>query len=375
MTLEKLGNTIAKTLALKPTIGIEITTSSGCNCNCAYCFETSHQFTRDIEEENRQLALLEEYCSKDFSLRNINDIRITFWGGEPMMNLDYVKKIIEATIKYDFVRYYMYTNGTLLDAFKDLAKCKWADELKKRIHIQLSYDGEPHNTIKRGEFSSKMVIKTAEFLKNAGFEVSFKATLSFDMLSKLPEIWKSYLDLREKLGAFVQYAPTLDMTTSDQTALDEWRNGLKEVMKLEYDLWKKTKGLPLLAHLSSMTHKRVCDMRGTVLMHNDGNFYLCHGCAYLDDSKKKNLVLGNTKDNSIAEVLSKTQGVKFDEKNKDCQRCPATWCTTCHAMSVDPANYQDDWIKCISSDKVRCKFFKIFATLARAFQASKFCWQ
>lgn len=371
MKLEKLSEVVAQTLMPKPTVGVEITTSSGCNCNCAYCFETDHHFARDLEEESRQLALLDDYCSKDFSLDRNNDLRITFWGGEPMMNLDYVKKIIGTTIKHEFVHYYMYTNGTILGSFKELANCEWADVLKKRIHFQLSYDGEPHNTIKRGALSSKMVIKTAEFLKNAGFDISFKATLSFDMLDKLPEIWRSYLDLREKFGSFVQYAPTLDMTTSNKNSLEAWKTSLKEIMKLEHALWRKTGGPPLLAHLSSQTHKRVCDMRGTILMHDDGKFYLCHGCAYLDDSKKKNLVLGNTRDNSLAEVLAKSQEIDFTKKNRDCIACPATWCTTCHAMNIDPKNYKSDWLECISSDKVRCKFFKVFATFARAFQASK----
>ena len=41
---------------------------------------------------------------------------ITFWGGEPLLNLEFVEKIISATIEHDFVNYYMFTNGTLIDS-------------------------------------------------------------------------------------------------------------------------------------------------------------------------------------------------------------------------------------------------------------------
>ena len=118
----------------KSAIGIEITTSSGCNCNCLYCFETSHCTKVDHEEEARQLKLLDDYCSR-FDLNENDSLRITFWGGEPMMNLEYIKKIISTTIKYEFVNYYMYSNGTLFDSFRELASCGFAEELKNRIHI------------------------------------------------------------------------------------------------------------------------------------------------------------------------------------------------------------------------------------------------
>ena len=40
--------------------------------------------------------------------------------------------------------------------------------------------------------NSEMIFRTARMLSENGFRVSFKATLSYDMISHLPEIWKSY---------------------------------------------------------------------------------------------------------------------------------------------------------------------------------------
>lgn len=217
-----------------------------------------------------------------------------------------------------------------------------------------------------------MVLKTAKFLKDCGFEISFKATLSFDMLDHLPDIWRSYLNLRESLGSFVQYSPTLDMTTSDPDVLGKWRANLMKLAKLEYKLWKDTGNTsPLLAPFELGTKKRVCDMRNTVMMHDDGNFYICHGCAYLPDEKRKMLVIGNTKTTSIEQALQEAHKIDFSKRNHDCMKCPATWCTTCHSMHVDPSNYRDDWLRCLSSNKTRCEFFKVFSTIARALHAAK----
>lgn len=181
---------------------IEITTTDNCNCNCSYCFEGAHCKTkpRDLAYEKLVLDRLGEFCEA-FAAKHgidsgINDekfsgpyVTVSFWGGEPFMNEDFLESLVEKTSQYRFARYHVYSNGTLVDAYRKFifSSC-FTEDVASRFHVQLSYDGSPHNEVKRG-YSREKVIETAKLLCNAGVGISFKATLSFDMFSKLPEIW------------------------------------------------------------------------------------------------------------------------------------------------------------------------------------------
>lgn len=101
------------------------------------------------------------------------------------MNSDFMFKILECTCDYDFVQYHCYSNGLLKNEYCKLVSLPYFNKIKPKLHIQLSYDGEPHNTLKRGYDGSK-VIEMAQFLKDHGIQFSFKATLSYDLIDKLP---------------------------------------------------------------------------------------------------------------------------------------------------------------------------------------------
>lgn len=368
MKLEKLEKIVFNTLKPRSHLGIEVTATQQCNCRCKYCFESfsleCQESKRDSEEETRQLNLIKDFCQK-FDILENESLSITFWGGEPLLNLKFVEKIISATIEHDFVNYYMFTNGTLIDNIQHLLERFSARRLKHKIHFQLSYDGEPHNRFKRGELSSSRVLEAARLLKMHEIPFSFKATLSFDMLQELPRMWKSYEQLYKEFGECARYSPTLDMleSTPSQNDLDSWLSTLLEVAKLERRFIERH-GQPLMKCFDYGS-KRVCNPTKSVMMHVDGKFYLCHGCAYL--RQKQDFQLEDTKSTqSLEEVFKKMDSiVAFDARNDDCTHCPAVWCTACHINHVDPNNLHDDWIQCISRAKMRCQYMKIFGLVAR----------
>jgi hypothetical protein len=54
-------------------------------------------------------------------------------------------------------------------------------------------------------------------LIDRGFKsLSFKATLSFDHLELLPQIWDSYEELHERYN-FATYSPTLDQSNENNS--------------------------------------------------------------------------------------------------------------------------------------------------------------
>ena len=343
---------------------IEITVTDSCNCNCSYCFEGCHHSSvvSNKEIEQKQLQFIEDYC-KSFDKDKHNQFGIGFWGGEPFMNLDFMKELIATTSKYDFVRYHCYSNGTLVEKYKEFLKLPFIESIKNRINIQLSYDGEPHNTLKRG-YSKDNVIAVADLLAEANVPFVFKATLAYDMIPHLVDIRSSYLELFDRYPqAYVRYSPTIDSTISDDSMLDIWKDKLIEIAKLEYKFYKQY-GFYFWDWFGQ-NEKSICKVKNVCMLHTDGNIYVCHGVPYVSNEKIKNtLTLGNIYDNTLSEILNNTiQPSGFSDK---CLHCSSTYCAICHVQQfTENDTLIDGWINKRSSDANRCRYFQEFGVVSK----------
>ncbi|MGC8718278.1 MAG: radical SAM protein, partial [bacterium] len=128
---EDVGELTVKSLCLN--------VSHSCNMSCDYCF-ASHNFS---STSNSLMTPEIAYKAVDFLLessRDVKNIEIDFFGGEPLLNLETVKKsgayARERAIKYNKnLRINLTTNGLLLD--EDTLNI--LDDLD--ISIVLSLDG------------------------------------------------------------------------------------------------------------------------------------------------------------------------------------------------------------------------------------------
>ena len=93
--------------------------TSDCNLQCKYCFgESLDDFDEEFGDEHRSrlracprklnydVASLNRFCRKD------PDCVLTFYGGEPLMQMDKLRQIMD---KVSPKHYMMQTNGLLLD--------------------------------------------------------------------------------------------------------------------------------------------------------------------------------------------------------------------------------------------------------------------
>lgn len=343
-------------------IFVELTLTDSCNCRCSYCFEGDHCSGKAVSnpvEEEKQLKMVVDYCQQ-FDATKHKWLTLSFWGGEPFVNLQFMKKIIEHTIGYPFVRYHCYSNGTLTEKYRELLSQLYADELKTdgRFAVQLSYDGEPQHSTKRG-YSAEKVFETADFLKLHGVPFSFKSALSFDMIKNLPEIWMSFRFLHDRYpDAHVRYSPTLDTTQTHIEYLDDWKTSLRRVAKLEFQFIKEH-GYPLWSWFSE-GRKSICKLKDTCLIHTDGKVYVCHGGPW---AKCRNVVIG-TSEMSLDEILSKTND--SDAISENCMKCSATQCAICHVTQLEENdNVLEGWAMKRVNDSARCRYFKEFGYVSR----------
>lgn len=354
---------IQKKLQNRSSLEIEICITNACNKSCSYCFERCHQSNINIDEETRQLQLITDLCQK-FDIMKYSSLNIVFWGGEPMMNINFIKKIINNTKQYTFINYFMYTNGTILSAFLTLVMLPDFELIKNRFTIQISYDGEPHNTIKRG-YSYTDISRTLQLLYENNINVKFKATLSYDMIINLPEIWKSYAELDRNFPLFnVQYAPTLDTNVFDIPIkyLNDWKQSLIQIVRYELDRLKTGKKY-LMSWFYCIDEKKFCGINERIMLNDDGKIYICHGCPYAKNSN--DFIIGYTnKIKSLFDIMLFNHNV--DQLKDSCKKCGAEICTNCHITMCNSKMWEKTWTTFFDSNHCRCNFFKMFGIIKHA---------
>lgn len=372
MDLKQASDVLKDTISFnsaKPSAMLEITVSSGCNKQCSYCFEHDQPKTRDLEEEKRQLEIVKKLCN-EFDHSRFGRLSLSFWGGEPLVNIEWLREILKATVQHEFVDYYMFTNGTLHQKLKMLIEDEETKSAFKcgRFQVQVSYDGEPHHSMKRG-YSFDDAMPMLDLLHSNSIRFTLKSTVAEDSIALMPECWKSYEKLYEKYGKEVSYSPTIDASSSlDHVDLNLWRSAARELAKLEFNFIKKNKH-PLMSWFRH-DQKRVCSVKNCIHMHSDGNLYLCHGAPYLDAAKRDKFVIASTRDILAApdmqSMLFRDDNVDLSLRPDECLKCEATACAMCHVGICNPDNYRDTWASCVCQQKARCRLYKEFGKVARA---------
>lgn len=140
--------------------------TSDCNLQCKYCFGESlddfdEEFCDDIEVEynlprkiDYDVALLDDFCRKD------PECVLTFYGGEPLLQAEKLKEIMDKVRPKNFM---IQTNGLLLD--------KIEPKYVNRFHtILVSIDGEEALTDHyRGKGTFRKVIDNLKLIKKNGY--------------------------------------------------------------------------------------------------------------------------------------------------------------------------------------------------------------
>lgn len=144
--------------------GVEINTINACNLNCRYCFagDGTHNKNHIMDKKTAKRTV-------DFLFDNLpsrKDIAITILGGEPFLNIEMFKYIVEYSVEKakeneKQVKFYTTTNGTIFnDEIKNLIE-------NYNINIMLSLDSnerEKHNFLrpmKNGSNSWDYIMKNS----------------------------------------------------------------------------------------------------------------------------------------------------------------------------------------------------------------------
>jgi putative peptide-modifying radical SAM enzyme len=169
-----------------------IITTPECNLCCEYCCgksfsepESKLKFEPVPQEPKYSQSELNSFLKKDKD----KPVSVIFYGGEPLLNIDFIKKTMDAQAKYKTVKNFLIqTNGILLD--------KLPKKYVNKFHtILVSIDGGKETTNKnRGEATWEKVTSNLKLIKKNGFKGEIIARMAVE---EPTNFFKDVMDLVE----------------------------------------------------------------------------------------------------------------------------------------------------------------------------------
>lgn len=176
---------------------IVIAPTMDCNFRCIYCFEKHHKGLMTPEIQAKTV----EFVTRELKDKNYSNLHVDWFGGEPLMAWDIIKKLSAELMAYcekNNVRYAasIISNGYLLtpEIAADMEKLKIED-------IQFTLDGEEdvHNArrmLRSGGGTYKMTLEKIALLKDYAIDVSVRVNTD----KRNRESYKALADIIKELN-------------------------------------------------------------------------------------------------------------------------------------------------------------------------------
>jgi len=347
---------------------IEVTTTDACNFDCEYCFEREFEPKLSILDKNYELLTLRmnELMNSDW-LKSIADtIQITFWGGEPSLNLQMIKNIVRDFKNDERVSFFIYTNGSRI---KELLPILLS--VKPRFRVQVSYDGMPIHDMRRktraGSVTSERIKESLHLLENNGIPFGLKSTVMHKDFKYVPKAWDDIYELNKQFHNKLKYALTVDY---HNLKVDEYFNeiedALMEVAGRERKYFKDNG--EFLSNIFSAS-KRICQTDRMITIDTKGKVYFCHGCIYSESSE--GLHFTSIFEDGFPKAVEDNFNMFVEKKGipvEECIECIALSCLRCNVKKFENSNkvkLVDRWYD-YPCQKELCSYYKLIGKIGRA---------
>lgn len=127
-------------------LGITIAPTLNCNFKCIYCYERGKGAIKHIKMSRKKAEIFIKFISNQIE-DGIKNISITWYGGEPLLEIKLIKEISSRIIKICEEKQVSYNAGMITNGYL-LTKEKFEAILASKIKsIQITLDGPPeiHN--------------------------------------------------------------------------------------------------------------------------------------------------------------------------------------------------------------------------------------
>ena len=353
---------------MKRGLVLDLNTTSSCNLNCTYCFEGTKKSSA-FKDVSSLKSFIDRLLSVSWFQKEYGSIKIMFFGGEPTLNIGFIKELIYTYIDNPAINYGMYSNGVYFPKeFREIIKlCQQVSSDK--FNIQISYDGAVLQDKCRVDFSGKgsndIVLNTLKTLDEEGITYVIKPTIS---PKDFKELFQAYLDITAINN--LNYHPTIDNNIDfDDDEYKDYGDDLRIALmdiasyELKHNIYPtRFNGFrPSKAYCSAGVSGVAIDTNGTILP--------CHGLLWSED---KQHLIANIKDEDAVEKLKANIDYFksfFTKQPEKCKNCPSTFCMRCNARKYELSNldsYEDKWTDHTNQEYL-CYYFDIISEVKRAY--------
>jgi len=368
---------------------IELNMTKTCNFRCTYCYEqesADHVFKDDQPEFDlyELVDFIYDIKNSEFVREQFDgNIKLTFWGGEPLLRFELIKSLIESFEDYETVTFFLYTNGYFIKELEALIEL--TQNTKQTFNYQISYDGHKVHSRNRKTLSGEQTVDTvyrnikylmAKYKK----PVNLKPTIPMgEDFQYLPDSFKDYLklyyyakdELKLKNLSNLQFKPTptwAHRPSSKDATLENpglYEKALQEVADLD-KLFYQIEGHHFFAWFKPSL--AVCGAgKGLITIDRDYHIYTCHNFLYYDPKDVQGHILYNPKTDEL-DVLFKNMSMfrhcnacKSSRPTDKCKNCDVIHCMRCNTAifaSSDKSDFLDKWTDYGAQNDI-CELFKI----------------
>lgn len=320
------------------TLELCIMPTEQCNFRCIYCYENF--LIGNLKKENIESLLL--WLKKN--IRNYNGIRVSWFGGEPLLALGNIYYISEKIIEICNKNHVPYaasitTNGYLLtkDVFKKLLSYKV-------LSYQITIDGNKENHDKNrkminGSGTYDVIMNNlsdiSKNIKSGIFRVILRNNITMESLNTLNQFIDEMFERFKEDKRFGFYFRPVGKWGKKEIDIDgsEMLNSLDDMFNIILSSDKTLNYLPY----KSMLEEQMCfaQKRNQFVVRGDGRIAKC---TMLLESEKNNI--GNIENGKIfidEYKVSKWLGLG-NPKSKKCNECanyPTCYGKTCPAKGYE----------------------------------------
>jgi len=346
---------------------IEITTTNACNFNCEYCFEKNFYPTKTILDQNYNVLVrkIKELTNSKWFNSIVNNFQITFWGGEPSLNISMIKNIVNDFKDDQRANFYIYTNGSKIEELLPIL-----ESVKPRFRVQISYDGNPIHDLRRVTHNNKptstIVKRSMKKLKERELPFGIKSTVMYKDFKYLPEAWDDIYNLQKDFPE-LRYALTVDYhNVNFLDYKDEVEEALLKIAKKEINYFNNQEDF--LSNIFSGS-RRICGTEKMLAIDTKGKVYFCHGCIYSNNSKE--LQFTNIFSDDFIYDVEQNFNRFHNSKElpvQECSECVALTCLRCSVKKFEISSKNslvEKWFD-YPCQKELCAYYKLVGKIGRA---------
>jgi len=363
---------------------LEINLTKTCNFRCTYCYEQDIEqelFTDDKPEYdfNELVEFINDFKDSSYvKLKHDGRVRLTFWGGEPLMRYELIQALVDYYKDDDKITYFLYTNGFFKKEILELAK-------DSKFDFQISYDGDGVHSKNRlfpnGESTLELVKNNIkEICLELGRRISLKPTIPMgEDFRGIVSAYKDYLKMFYwfKDQGFntnnAHFKPTPSWAhrpSNPNEILDNkeiYEESLEEIAKLDV-LYKNAYGHHFFSWFNN--NLSICGAgRSLATLDRDYKVYTCHNFLYYDPNEIQGHILyDRERDGKKLDELFKNLSMfnncslcSQSKPTKKCQECDVIHCMRCNTalfMSSDSPDFLTRWTD-MGAQNLMCELFKI----------------